>query len=154
MTLTRNTSMADLGRLVGQEIGVSSWVAIDQPRINLFADATDDHQWIHIDAPRAAQESPFGGTIGHGYLSLALVAPALFETVLEPMGAISVVNYGLDRVRFMAPVRAGKRVRSHVKLVALEPKGKGMLMTTENTVEIEGEDKPAVVAQSLVLVMN
>jgi acyl dehydratase len=146
--------MADLGKLVGQEIGVSSWVSVDQPRINLFANATDDHQWIHVDSERAKKESPFGGTIGHGYLSLALVAPALFETVLEPMGAKSVVNYGLDRVRFMAPVRAGKRVRSHVKLVALEAKGKGMLMTTENTVEIEGEAKPAVIAQSLVLLMN
>lgn len=154
MTITHQKSMANLGERVGQDIGISSWVAVDQPRINLFADATNDHQWIHTDVTRAATESPFGGTIGHGYLSLALVAPALFETVLEPMGVTSVVNYGLDRVRFMAPVRAGKRVRCHVKLVSLEPKGKGMLMTTENTVEIEGEAKPAVIAQSLVLLMN
>ncbi len=147
------TSLKDLHQRIGQKIGVSSWIALDQPRINQFAVATDDHQWIHVDTERASKEGPFGGTIGHGYLSLAMLAPALFETVIEPMGIASAVNYGLDRVRFMTPVRSGKRVRSHIKLVSLEAKGKGTLMTTEATVEIEGETKPALVAQTLVLLM-
>lgn len=152
MTIAPCTSLTNLNFHLGREIGISSWFNIDQARIDRFADATDDHQWLHIDAKRAA-EGPFGGTIGHGYLSLSLLAPALLETVIVPLGITQVVNYGLDRVRFMAPVRAGRRVRSRIKLVALESRGHGMLMTTENTVEIEGEEKPALVAQSLVLLM-
>lgn len=154
MTITACTSLADLHTRLGTEIGMSSWFDIDQARIDRFAAATDDHQWIHVDATRAAAESPFGGTIAHGYLSLSLLAPTLFETVINPLGINQVVNYGLDRVRFIAPVRAGKRVRNRIKLVALEAKGQGSLMTTENTIEIEGEAKPALIAQSLVLLLK
>lgn len=139
---------------LGQEIGVSSWIEVDQARINRFAEATDDFQWIHTDAERARAESPFGGTIGHGFLSLSLLAPTLFEAAITPLGVKGAVNYGLDRVRFMSPVLSGKRVRNRIKLVAAEPKGQGVLITTENTVEIEGEAKPALIALFLVLLLN
>ena len=152
MTDTR-TTLDDLQTRIGEVIGTSRWFMIHQARIDRFADATEDHQWLHVDTERAAQESPFGGTIAHGYLTLSLLAPALFEAVIDKLAVSSVVNYGFDRMRFMTPVRAGKRVRVLFKLTALEPKAKGMLMTTEATIEIEGESKPALVAQSLFLVM-
>lgn len=146
-------TLEDLKTRTGEVIGSSRWFMIHQPRINRFADATEDHQWLHVNTERAAKESPFGGTIAHGYLTLSLLAPALFEVLIEKMNVSSVVNYGFDRMRFMAPVLAGKRVRVHFKLMAMEPKSKGTLMTFESTVEIEDEAKPALVAQSLFLVM-
>ncbi len=146
-------TLEDLKTRTGAVIGSSRWFMIHQPRINRFADATEDHQWLHVNTERAAKESPFGGTIAHGYLTLSLLAPALFEVLIEKMNVSSVVNYGFDRMRFMAPVLAGKRVRVHFKLMAMEPKSKGTLMTFESTVEIEDEAKPALVAQSLFLVM-
>jgi acyl dehydratase len=146
---------AELGTLLGQEIGVSSWITIDQQRIAEFAHCTEDHQWIHVDVERARRESPFGGKVAHGFLTLSLLAPTAFEVLLHRLQARQAVNYGLEKVRFLAPVRAGKRVRNHVKLAALEDKSGGrMLLTTENTFEIEGEDKPALVALSQAMLMN
>lgn len=146
---------ADLATQVGQEIGVSSWIAVEQARINEFAHCTDDHQWIHVDVERATRESPFKAPIAHGYLTLALLAPMSVEALISRIEAKQFVNYGLEKVRFLAPVRAGKRVRNRVKIVAVEDKGNGRwLLTTENTVEIEGEDKPALIATALAMLMS
>jgi acyl dehydratase len=146
---------ADLLAKVGQEIGVSSWIAVEQARINEFAHCTDDHQWIHVDVERATRESPFKAPIAHGYLTLALLAPMSVEALIAHIEAKQFVNYGLEKVRFLAPVRAGKRIRNHVKIAAVEDKGNGRwLLTTENTVEIEGEDKPALIATALAMVMS
>lgn len=145
----------DLAQLIGQEIGVSSWHVLDQARIDEFADCTGDRQWIHVDPARAAKESPFGGTIAHGFLTLALVAPTSFEVLIARLKLKQAVNYGLEKVRFVAPVRAGKRVRNHIKVVAVENRGGGwLLVTTEHTFEIEGEDKPALVALSQAMLMS
>jgi len=146
---------ADLGARIGQVIGVSSWIVVDQQRINEFAHCTDDHQWIHLDAKRAAKESPFGATVAHGFLTLALLAPTIFEVMISRVEMKQAINYGLERVRFLAPVRAGRRVRNSVKIASVEEKGSGRtLLTTENTIEIEGEDKPALVALAQVMLMN
>ena len=146
---------ADLGAHLGQQIGVSSWIMVDQQRINEFAHCTGDNQWIHVDTERALKESPFGGTVAHGFLTLALLAPTSFEILLSRIEINQAINYGLERVRFLAPVRAGKRVRNRVKIATLEDRGKGRtLLTTENTVEIEGEDKPAVIAFAQVMLMG
>ena len=146
---------ADLGARIGEVIGVSSWIVVDQQRINEFAHCTDDHQWIHLDAKRAAKESPFGGTVAHGFLTLALLAPTIFEVMISRVEMKQAINYGLERVRFLAPVRAGRRVRNSVKIASVEEKGSGRtLLTTENTIEIEGEDKPALVALAQVMLMN
>lgn len=145
----------DLAQLIGQEIGVSSWHVLDKARIDEFADCTGDRQWIHVDPARAAKESPFGGTIAHGFLTLALVAPTSFEVLIARLKLKQAVNYGLEKVRFVAPVRAGKRVRNHIKVVAVENRGGGrLLVTTEHTFEIEGEDKPALVALSQAMLMS
>jgi acyl dehydratase len=147
-------SVADLARHVGEEIGVSSWIVLDQARINEFAHCTGDHQWIHVDAERAAREGPFGGTVAHGFLTLALLAPTAFEVLLRRITPKSVVNYGLEKVRFVAPVRSGKRVRNHIRIAAVEDKGGGRyLVTTDNTIEIEAESKPALSASALAMVM-
>ncbi|HEV2228233.1 MAG TPA: MaoC family dehydratase [Steroidobacteraceae bacterium] len=144
--------VADLARHIGEEIGVSSWILLDQNRINEFAHCTGDHQWIHLDAERAAREGPFGGTIAHGFLTLSLIAPTSFEVMLERISPKSVVNYGLEKVRFVAPVRSGKRVRNHITIASVENKGTGRyLVMTENTMEIEGETKPALTASALAM---
>ena len=144
--------VADLVNYVGKEIGVSSWILLDQSRINEFAHCTGDHQWIHLDAERAAREGPFGGTIAHGFLTLSLIAPTSFEVMLGRISPKSVVNYGLEKVRFVAPVRSGKRVRNHITIASVESKGAGRyLVTTENTIEIEGESKPALTASALAM---
>src|SRR3982074_458506 len=128
----------------GEEIGASSWTTLDQARIDEFAHCTGDHQWIHVDAGRAARESPFGGTIAHGFLTLSLLAPTGFEVLLARIAPKSGVNYRLDKVRLGAPVRSGKRVRNRIKSAAVDHKGGGRyLVTMENTMEIEGESKPA-----------
>jgi len=120
---------------------------MDQARIAEFAHCTGDDQWIHVDAERALRESPFGSTIAHGYLTLSMVGPASLEVWIRPAGIRTALNYGIDRVRFIAPVRSGNRVRSRIKLLAVEPKGVDrMVITTENTVEIEGDSKPALIA--------
>jgi acyl dehydratase len=145
----------ELATRIGQDLGTSSWFTLDQGRIDEFAHCTEDDQWIHVDVARAERESPFGGTVAHGYLTLSLVAPTTFEVLLASFGVKQAVNYGLERVRFLVPVRAGWRVRNHVKLLAVEDKGGGRtLVTTENTFEIEGERKPALVATALVMLME
>ena len=127
---------------------------MEQHRIDEFADCTGDRQWIHVDAERAARESPFGGTIAHGFLTLATVGPAQLEVWIVPAGIGTALHYGLDRVRFLTPVPVGRNLRTRVKLVAAEAKGSGRtLVTTENTVEIEGEEKPALVATVLTMVV-
>jgi acyl dehydratase len=146
---------ANLGRLVGRELGVSDWETIDQARINGFAAATGDHQWIHVDVERARRESPYGATIAHGYLLLSLVAPTSFAVFIKPAGIATAFNYGTDRVRFVSPVKAGARVRNRIKLLTVEEKGQGRaLISTENTFEIEGETKPALIAQALMMAMG
>jgi acyl dehydratase len=145
-------AVGELAKYVGEEIGVSSWILLDQERINEFARCTGDHQWIHLDGERAAREGPFGGTIAHGFLTLSLLAPTGFEVLLARVTPKSVVNYGLDKVRFVAPVRSGKRVRNHIRISSVEEKGGGRyLVTTENTIEVEGESKPALTASALAM---
>jgi acyl dehydratase len=144
-----------LAEHVGRKFGISSWIEVDQARIDEFARCTGDHQWIHVDEERAAREGPFGGTIAHGFLTLALLAPACLEVLLGRVESKQALNYGLEKVRFLAPVRTGKRVRNHLTVSALEDKGAGrLLLTTENTVEIVDEQKPALVATALVLLIG
>ena len=148
-------NLANIEAFVGRELGVSGWVTMNQQRIDQFAECTEDHQWIHVDAERAKRDSPLGTTIAHGYLTLAMLAPSTFEVVVKPAGISQALNYGLDRVRFIAPVRAGSRVRNRIKLLAAEDKGGGrMLLTTENTIEIEGETRPALIATALVMALD
>ena len=137
--------------LAGQEIGVSDWVEITQDRINAFADATGDHQWIHIDVARAAKEMPGGKTIAHGYLTLSLI-PMLGAEILRVTGVSRGINYGSNKVRFTNMVPVGSRVRARQKLLAAEPKAGGLQMTNEITIEIEGQDRPACVAETISLV--
>jgi acyl dehydratase len=147
--------VSTLGQFVGQELGVSDWLLIDQERINQFADCTGDHQWIHVDVERAKQESLFGTTIAHGYLTLSLAAALSMELGIIPEGVSQVLNYGLDKVRFLAPVKSGSRVRDRVVLLAAEPQGKGrLLLKFRNTIEIEGETKPALIADALSLLVT
>jgi acyl dehydratase len=144
------TPLSDLVNHVGEEMGVSSWITLDQARISEFAHCTGDHQWIHVDAERAARESPYGSTIAHGFLTLSLIAPTAFEVLVRRFAPTSVVNYGLEKVRFLAPVRAGKRVRNRIKLAAVDDRGNGRyLVTTKNTMEIEGEIKAALLATAV-----
>jgi acyl dehydratase len=146
-------SIHSASKFVGKELGVTDWVVINQDRIDRFADCTGDHQWIHVNAEKAVREGPFGGTIAHGFLCLSLLAPAQTSIVL-PADAAQILNYGLDRVRFMAPVKAGSRTRTHVQLLTVESKGPGrVLIKTKNTIEIEGEEKPALIAEMLVLLI-
>jgi acyl dehydratase len=146
--------LSDLEKHIGEEMGVSSWITLDQRRISEFADCTGDHQWIHVDPERAARESPFGGTIAHGFLTLALIAPTTFEVMVTRVAPKSVVNYGLEKVRFRAPVLSGKRVRNRIRLAAVEDRGNGRyLITTDNTIEIEGEIRPALQASALAVFM-
>jgi acyl dehydratase len=146
--------MACLGERVGHELGLSDWAAIDQPRIDAFASCTGDHQWIHVDVERAKRESPFRGPIAHGYLALAMVAPLAMQVGIIPSDAAAGLNYGVDKVRFLAPVPAGARVRLRVVLVGIEPREGGqVLMKTLNTMEIEGSEKPALIAETLALLV-
>jgi acyl dehydratase len=147
--------MATLREFVGRELGVSRWMAVDQARIDAFAACTGDHQWIHVDTERARRESPFGGTIAHGYLTLSLAAALAMEMGLVPVDAKAGLNYGLDKVRFVAPVRAGARVRNRIVLLSVEDKGNGrVLVTTQNTLQVEGEEKPALVADILAMLVK
>lgn len=139
--------LTDLQALVGQEIGHSDWLRVDQERIDLFARATGDHQWIHTDPERAAA-GPFGAAVAHGFLTLSLL-PVLFETGFAIDDMRMGVNYGLNRVRFPAPVLAGSRVRGRFTLRAYEPLEGGAQLTVESVVELEGSAKPACVAESV-----
>jgi acyl dehydratase len=147
-------TLSNINDFVGRELGVSSWMTVDQSRINQFADCTGDHQWIHVDVDRARRESPFGNPVAHGYLMLSLIAPLAMEIGVLPTDAAAGFNYGLDKVRFPAPVKAGARVRLRVVLVGVEPKDAGQLVIKmRNTMEIDGSDKPAVVAETLALLV-
>ena len=140
-------TIAELKDLVGQEVGVSDWITVTQERIQLFADATNDHQWIHLDAERA-KAGPFGTTIAHGFLTLSLLpemAASAFAVSETRMG----VNYGLNKVRFPAPVPSGSRLRGRFKLVGYEPLEGGAQLTVQVTMEREGSDKPVCIAESI-----
>jgi len=145
------TTFDELAEAAGEDLGTSEWVEVTQDRVDQFADATGDHQWIHVDVERAAA-GPFGGTIAHGYLTLSLV-PWLGSQVfgLETPGAK--LNYGVNKVRFPNPVRVGKRIRSHVTMGEVTEIPAGRQLTLKHTVEIEGEEKPACVAETVVLLL-
>ncbi len=142
------TDMAGLRELAGQHAGFTTWQTMEQDRVNRFADATDDHQWIHVDVERA-KASPFGGTIAHGYLTLSLVAPIMGELV-KVTDSSTGLNYGLDRVRFPAPMPVGGRWRGGAELLEVTEIAGGLQMKVRVTVEVEGSEKPAMVADSLV----
>jgi acyl dehydratase len=147
-------TLSQLGEYVGRELGVSEWVAIEQSRIDAFAACTGDHQWIHVDVERARRESPFRGPVAHGYLILAMIARLSMEVGIIPKDAAAGLNYGIDKVRFLAPVPAGARVRLRVSLIGAEPKEGGqILMKTRNTLELEGSEKPALIAETLALLI-
>ncbi len=140
-----------MGAKVGQELVVSDWLVVDQAKIDAFAACTGDRQWIHVDEARA-KAGPFGATIAHGFLTLSLLPVLTAGAWAAGLGLDALVNYGTDRVRFLAPVRAGRRVRNRMTLSSVEEKGAGRtLLSFENTVEIEGEGKPALVAQTLTM---
>jgi len=148
-------SMATAAQFAGRELGVSDWVVVDQPRIDAFAACTGDRQWIHVDVERARRETPFGGTIAHGYLTLSLVAATVMELGVVPPDAAGVLNYGLDKVRFITPVKASARVRNRVNLGSAEPQDGGrVLLKLRCTLEIDGEAKPALVAEILCLLLG
>ena len=141
-----------LRTMEGQELGVSDWMVVDQARIDQFAECTGDRQWIHIDPERARRQSPFRTTIAHGYLTLSIIGCLSQEMGVIPENTQAAFNYGLDKVRFLAPVRVGSRVRLRATLLSMEDKGPGQyLMKVANTIEIEGEEKPALMAETLAM---
>ncbi|WP_105438058.1 MaoC family dehydratase [Neorhizobium sp. T25_13] len=143
----REISLTEVEGLVGTEVGVSDWLTVDQPMIDLFAKATHDHQFIHVDPERALAESPFGGTIAHGFLTLSLLSAMNFDCVPRIREQTMGINYGFDRIRFMSPVKSGSRIRGHFTLAEIRFRGAGMLMTTYDiSIEIENEKKPALTA--------
>jgi acyl dehydratase len=146
--------MINIKERVGSELGVSRWLHVSQERIDRFAECTEDRQWIHTDPERAKRESPFKGTIAHGYLTLSLVASLSLDIGVVPSDAAAGFNYGLDKARFLAPVPAGARVRLRVVLDSVEDKGGGqLLLKTRNTLEIENSGKPALIAEALALIV-
>lgn len=140
-------SIDELTAAVGEQLGTSDWMVVDQERINLFADATGDHQWIHVDAEKAAQ-GPFGSTIAHGFLTLSLL-PIFMGQIYRVEGIRMAINYGLDKVRFPAPVPAGSRLRAHSQLVEVTPLGNAVQAKLSTTIEIEGGSKPVCVVESI-----
>lgn len=143
------THPSDLQSLIGQEVGVSKWFEVDQARIDAFAKITEDEQFIHVD-PEAAKATPFGGTIAHGFLTLSLASAMSYDAVKPLEGVVMGVNYGFDKLRFLAPVPAGSKVRGRFKLLAADDKGGGRwLLKHELTVEIDGAEKPALIAEWL-----
>ena len=140
--------LQDLQAKVGEAIGTSEWILVDQDRIDRFADTTEDHQFIHVN-PDMAKMTPFGGTIAHGFLTVSLLAP-MMATAIEPIQVKMSINYGFDKLRFLTPVKSGRRIRGHFKLLELAEKKPGQWQQkVEVTVEIEGEDKPAMIAEWL-----
>ena len=147
-------SLDQIRSKIGQEVGVSEWILVDQARIDAFADVTEDCQFIHVD-PEAAALTPFGGTVAHGFLTLSLLSRMATEAMPVPDGSGIIVNYGMNRVRFLAPVRAGSKVRGRFVLDSVEEKAPGqILMRHTVTVEIEGKDKPALTAEWLGLIFT
>ena len=147
-------TLAAIRDFIGQDLGRSRWVTVDQSMIDQFAACTGDNQWIHVDADRASKESAAGGTIAHGFLSLSLIAPLGMDLGLAPVDASAVFNYGLDKVRFLRPVKSGNRVRLQLSMTSVEPKDNGRLLIKGNAVlEIENSQTPALVAETLTLVV-
>lgn len=145
-------SLDEIRARIGEEVGVSGWILVDQARIDAFAEVTEDRQFIHVD-PEGAAKTPFGGTIAHGFLTLSLLSRMAADAMLVPEGTRMGVNYGFGKVRFLAPVRAGKRVRGRFTLTSLEEKRPGQIQFVHAvTVEIEGEDKPGLIADWIGLV--
>ena len=148
------TKPSDLPSLVGQEVGLSRWITVDQTRIDAFAKITEDEQFIHVD-PERAKATPFGGTIAHGFLTLSLASAMSYDAVAPLDGVARGVNYGFDKLRFLAPVPAGSNIRGRFRLLSAEDKGGGRwLLKHELTVEIEGGDKPALIAEWLSMQMT
>ena len=138
--------------MAGTDIGTSDWLTIDQDRINQFAEVTEDHQFIHVDEKRAAEDSPFGGTIAHGFLTLSLLSHLVVQVLPTIKDKVLTINYGLNKVRFLNPVRSGKRVRVHVRVISVVEKQPGRYMNTfVSKIEIEGEETPALVAEQVAL---
>ena len=145
---------AEMANQVGEALGSSDWQTITQDMVDQFADCTGDNQWIHVDVDRAKRESPFGGPVAHGFLTLSLLASLSMQVGIAPKGTAAALNYGLDRARFIAPVLVGARVRLHIRLMSFDANDNGQyLMKCENTVEIEGADKPALIAETLTLMV-
>lgn len=142
----------EIAEASGQELGVSEWVAITQDRIDMFADATGDRQWIHVDPERAA-DGPFGATVAHGYLTLSML-PFLGAQVFAFAGNVARVNYGLNKVRFVSPVRVGAKIRNRVEMLDVVDIEKGQQVTLQHTIEIKNSDKPACVAETVTLLMS
>jgi acyl dehydratase len=148
-------TLATIADFIGRELGVSDWITVDQKRIDAFATCTGDHQWIHVDVERAGRESPFGTTIAHGYLTLSLLPAMQYQVGTLPDGVAAALNYGVNKVRFVTPVRSGARVRDRITLAAAEDKGGGRILATmHHAVEIEGEEKPALVADTMSLLLG
>src|SRR6516165_6692483 len=146
--MSTTTTLAELPSLKGQPLGVSEWFEITQQRVNTFADATEDHQWIHVDVERASQQSPFGGPIGHGFLTLSLFVP-MWSQVLVVTDSTMAVNYGLNKVRFPAPVPLGSKVRLSATLEDVEEVKGGLQLTVAGVIEREGGDKPVCVVEAV-----
>jgi acyl dehydratase len=147
-------SLAALESFVGRELGVSPFMELDQARIAAFADCTDDRQWIHVDAERATRESPFGGPVAHGLLTLSLLPKLSAEVGVVPAGVQAVINYGYDRVRFITPVKSGARLRDRIRLRGVSRGDDGRVqLRLEHVVELEGEDRPALVAEGILLLV-
>jgi len=147
----KTIKFAELENYVGQDIGASEWVTIDQDRVNKFADATGDHQWIHIDVERAKKELPTKGTIAHGYLTLSLI-PWLGAQIMKVDGVTRGINYGSNKVRFTNMVPVGSKVRAKLKILNVDAKAGGKQITSEYTIEIEGQERPACVAETIGIV--
>jgi acyl dehydratase len=147
--MTVGVSLLQLGGLVGQEVATSDWLVVTQDRIDTFADATDDHQWIHVDSARARAETPFGTTIAHGFLTLSLVSTLMRDAIIVD-GLRMTLNYGLNRVRFVSPVPCGSRIRARITLGRIEDSGDSTQAMWSVTIEREGGEKPAVVAEWIV----
>ncbi len=145
--MTTNVAYADLASLVGKSLGPTEWREVTQEQVNTFADATDDHQWIHTD-PERAKEGPFGAPIAHGFLTVSLLIP-MWESLLDVDGVTTKVNYGLDKVRFVSPVKVGAKIRMTAVIAEVEEVRGGVQLAIDATIEIEGGEKPAVVARSL-----
>ncbi|WP_062303757.1 MaoC family dehydratase [Demequina subtropica] len=146
--MTTTVPYAEVPSLVGRDLGWSDWLEVTQDRVNVFADAVDDHQWIHVEPERARAESPFGGPIAHGFLSLSLTT-RFWTELLEVDGVTTKVNYGLDKVRFISPVQVGARVRMNAVIAEVAEIPGGFQLTVDQTIEIEGGTKPAVAARGL-----
>ncbi|MDF1715163.1 MAG: MaoC family dehydratase [Antarcticimicrobium sp.] len=144
------TARAHLEARIGTEIGVSDWITVDQERIDAFAEVTHDHQWIHVDPARAAAETPFGGTIAHGFLTLSLASQFSYDCMQEMPGQVMGINYGFNKLRFLSPVPAGSRLRGRFTLTSVRQRSATeLLRETQLTIEIEGHDSPALVAEWL-----